>query len=450
MQLDSTKRKLYFYITVIICFIAILIYNCLTPLISDDLVFNIYGSSSYSLKDLLKVEYNNYMTWNGRVIPQFIMHCFLLLPKWIFNIANSLCFIFFTLLIYWNIRNRKEYDFAIYALVNLLIWQFGVSFSETILWLSGACNYLWAMTIILGFVTYFRYKTEHSDTIKHPGLLTMGLLVFGIMAGWCNENTSGGGLLLVLFYISVYYIKNKNLKPWMITGSLGMCIGLFFMVIAPGNAVRSAERLEQENHTGLLGMIGRFLKINIAIETYLFPLLAGIIILTVYFLLRGRKIQEFIEVYVFVAVSFATSFVLILTTPPMDRAYFGAGIFMTIAFLQMVANIPKEDVYLTALKYSGILVFTIFMYFSYCENGANLMRIYREVDERHEYIQEQLAQGNREIVVPQLRPEFENKYSYMYKTDIIKDPNGHGNKVYRIYYDLKSITGIPREEWTAY
>ena len=55
----------------------------------------------------------------------------------------------------------------------------------------------------------------------------------------------------------------------MITSTIGMLTGLVFMVMAPGNYVRAAERLEQDNHSGVLGLIGRFLKINIAVNKYL-------------------------------------------------------------------------------------------------------------------------------------------------------------------------------------
>lgn len=448
MKLDSSKRKLVFYGIVVISFLAIFIYNFLTPLMSDDFLFN--PTAPYTLVDLLKEEYNNYMTWNGRSVVQFIMHVFLLFPKGLFNILNSLCFILLTFLIYWNIKGKREYDFVTYTLITLMLWQFGISFDQTILWLSGACNYLWGIVIILGFVTFFRYKTEHVDTLKHEILLTIGIFFFGVLAGWCNENTSGGGLLLVLFFIITYYMTNKSIKPWMITGTLGMITGLLFMVLAPGNSVRGALNQTGESHDGILGLVGRFLKINEAVEQHLFPMLIIIIILAAYFILKGKKIKDFMYPMAFVFSALATSYVLIFTPQPMDRAYFGAGIFVTIAFVQMINDIPKEDLYLSAVKYGGIIAFVIFMFFSYCENGANLVRILREVNEREEYILEQKEQGNLDLIVPELRPEFESKYSFMYMNDVDEDPDYWGNWIYEIYYGLDNIVGVPRTEWTEY
>ena len=86
LELSIRKRKIIFYLTVAISFIAIMIYNFLTPLMSDELLFD--ASIYHSIIDILKVEYNNYMTWNGRSVVQIIMQCFCLVPKWLFNICT--------------------------------------------------------------------------------------------------------------------------------------------------------------------------------------------------------------------------------------------------------------------------------------------------------------------------------------------------------------------------
>ena len=331
-----------------------------------------------------------------------------------------------------------------------MMWQFGISFDQTVLWISGACNYLWGAVIILGFITFFRYKIEYTAQIKHERFLTIGMFFFGLLAGWCNENTSGGGLLLILFSTLVYFLANKTIKIWMITGSLGMFTGLLFMVMAPGNSVRGALNQAEEEHQGILALIGRFLKINDAVAEHLFPMLIVIIILMTYCILKGRKVKSFSTEFAWIIAALATSYVLILTPQPMDRAYFGAGIFVTITFIQMIVNIPKDDVYLQAVKYGGVIAFAIFLFFSYCENGANLMRIMREVNEREEYILKQKELGNLNLTLPEIRPEFKTKYSFIYMNDVDEDPDSWGNFIYQVYYDLDSVIGIPRTEWTEY
>lgn len=448
MKLDKSKRKILFWMVAIVGFVAILIYNLLTPLMSDELQFD--PSEYQSMKDFFIAEYENYMTWNGRTVVQLLMRCAMLMPKGVFNIINSLVFVLLTLLIYWNMEKRKEYDFVLFGLIHLLIWYFGVSFDQTVLWLSGACNYLWGATIILGFVTYYRYKMTHIEKIKHEVGLVIGLFFFGMAAGWCNENTSGGGLLIILFSLLAFYYHNKKIKPWMISGVCGMITGLLFMVLAPGNSVRGAIVKAAEEHQGILAIVGRFLKINIAVNTYLLLMLTGAIIIVAYLVLKGKVVKEYVYVLVYAVVSLATSYALIFTPQPMDRAYFGAGIFMLMAFVQAIAYIPKDDIYLNAVKYGGTIAFTMLMFFVYCDNGADLARIMRELNEREEYILQQKELGNYDLTVPMLRPEFQTKYSFIYLNDVDEDPNGWGCSIYKDYYGLNSLVGVPREEWTEY
>ena len=236
----------------------------------------------------------------------------------------------------------------------------------------------------------------------------------------------------------------------MITGICGMLTGLIFMVMAPGNRLRGALLREEEEHSGIMAYVGRFLKINHAVETYLFMMLAVIIVLFVFFLLKGNSLVQMDNMIIYTVVSIATSYALIFTPQPMDRAYFGAGIFMIIAFVQAIWYIPHEEILLNAVRYGGIAAFTVFMFFSYCENGADLARIMREVNERDNYVQEQKAQGNYNLTVPMLRPEFETKYSFLYMNDVDEDPESWGCSIYRQYYGLESLVGISRENWTEY
>jgi len=445
--LSDKMRKRIFYLAVVISFVAIYVYNVLTPLVSDDLALD--TSKFHTVWDILKDEYHNYMNWNGRSVLQFIMKCFLCGPKWFFNICNSACFVYVTLLIYWNIERRKRYDIVLFTLINLMLWHFGVAFGQTVLWMSGACNYLWGVMIILSMVTLYRYKLAHQDTIKYTKLLAVGMLILGVLSGWCNENTSGGGLLLVLVFFLIYYMQNKKIKPWMITGIAGMVIGLTVMVLAPGNRAR-ATLMSGENE-GIMRYLGQFLKINQAVYTYMFIMLVIMVVILVYLYLKGEKLSQIYMPLIFAGAGIATAYALIVAPPDtMDRAYFGAVVFVTIACIQAIAYIPEKEVLFCTLKYAGVICFMAYMFFSYCENGANLMRIMREVEERDAYVEEQKAQGNYDLVVPMIRPQFDNKYTFIYLNDVEETSDGWGSYLYKTYYGLDSIRGVPREEWTEY
>lgn len=438
------KEKAAFLGIVVISLVSFYIYNVLTPLMSDDLLFD--KSLYQSVADIFRQEYQQYMTWNGRSVLQVILKVFSILPKSVFNIFNSICYVWTMLLIYWNIKGRKTYDIFLYLLINLFVWIFAVDFSQTMLWLGGACNYLWGIMIILSFITAYRYLLEKSE-VKNVALISAGMFFLGVLAGWGNENTSGGAILIVLLLTVVYFYDNRKIKPWMISGLGGMGSGFLFLLLAPGNKIRGDIMKAGETYTGISALISRGLKIVKAVDKYLFVYIIIIVLLGTYFYYKKYKLEEFKEIAIYAFAALATAGVLILTPEPMPRAYFGANIYMMIAALQMIQKIRQEDTLLITLKTGGILVGSIGMIFVYIEEGANLARILREVNERDGYIAEQVSQGIYDVTLPMLRPQFKTKYSFMYDSDISDEEGYWINEVYCICYGLDSVTAISRDEW---
>lgn len=442
---DDRVRKAFFFICLAASFAAIWAYNFMTPLMSDDLLFQ--ASDYHSLLDIFRQEYKQYMTWTGRSVLQIILKIFSLTPKWVFDLCNSFCFVALTLLIYCNVKDRKKYDVFLLVLINLCVWNFSVDFDQTVLWLGGACNYLWGVVILLGFLTLFRYCLDAGERIKKAVPVSVLLFLFGILAGWGNENTSGGGILIALLFSFLYFRKEKKVYPWTAAGIAGMAAGFLAMVAAPGNKARGALMKADEAYSGFMVYVSRGLKINKAVNAYMMVYIVLICLLCAYLLYKGRKLEELADTFIFCLAGLATSYVLILTPEPMPRAYFGANIFFAIACIQMIQRIREEDTLLIALKTGGIVAATVWMFFSYTENGANLARILREVKERETYILEQTSQGNYDLTLPMLRPEFQTKYSFMYDNDISMEDDFWMNEVFRMKYGLNSIKAVPREEW---
>lgn len=465
-------RRLTFRLIVLAAFVLIFIFNVLTPMMTDDLFYSKTVSEASSIRDLFAQEYTQYMTWTGRSVCHMILRFFLLTDKMVFNVVNSVAFVLLTLLIYWNVDHRKKYDTPVYLLVNLLIWMFGVVFRQTVLWETGACNYLWGAVLIMGFVTLYRYGLKQesgggqesegvvpkqADGLKHPVLWAVFLPVLGVLAGWCNENSSGGGLLMVLLCLGFYlYEKKKGLhaiKPWMITGLLGNLAGLAIMVLAPGNAIRSQAQPEEE-HSGLLGYMARFQKITLAVrENFLLLLIIGILLfIIVYYQKKSWKAlwaysrNGFLWAFVFLA----TCYALVLTPEPQARAYFGAGVFLTVSVVQFFVDVSEKEVIFASLKTGMISVMLLVMFFTYMDSGANLARIYREYNERDVYLTQKAEEGVTDVTVPMLRPDFETKYSDGYNSDIREDPGYWVNVAYASYYGFNSVSGVPREEWSDY
>ncbi len=442
------NEKKIFLLTVAAAFAAIAVFNFLTPLMSDDYSYSVAVREIHSFSDLIKSEYEQYMTWTGRSVNHLILKSFLLTDKWVFSLCNSINFVGLTLLIYYNIEKKGKYNTPVYILINLFLWLFAVEFRETILWQTGACNYLWGTTNILGFVTLFKFICRRAGKVKNPALWAVLLFVTGVIAGWCNENTSGGGLLLVLLYLGFMVWEKKKVKPWLYAGPVGMLTGLLFMVAAPGN--RGRAMYADDNYGGLLKYISRAYKVTLSIEDTLFVLLLILLVLVILSKAQKRTWKELSGVVVYFGVAVATCYALVLAPTPMNRAYFGAGVFLMMACIQCFVLITEEETLIRALKQSFIWGLCLYMAFSYVDNVVNVARIYRDYTNRDAYILEQKAQGKTDIVVPLLHEGFDSPYSFGYTSDFEEDAGYWINALACTYYEVDSISGVPMEQWTEY
>lgn len=450
-------RKIIFYAIICAAVLMVFVYNFLTPYLSDDYAYLNDVRKASSLWDIVKQQYDEYLSNSGRVVGQFNVRLSLSVSKQVFNVVNSGMFAALTLLIYHNIRRKKKYDIFALLLIITFLWKFTVDFGQTMLWICGACNYLWGSVFILGFFTFYRYFLEHIDSIKHPAALAAGAFFFGVLAGWCNENTSGGGLLLVLLFALNFWWKNKKagkkaVYPFMVTGAAGMCCGILGMVSAPGVRNRS-ETMSAGEYTGLVGLLSRIYKTTVTVRKLFFILFIILIIVIVIQVLQ-KKLNNWTAVrtnesILFTVAAAATAYALILAPTPEDRAFFGAGVFLMIACIQGIMDAAEGELVIRTAKYSLLSVLCLWLFFSYLENLVNLARIYREENERIALIEADKAdpEGDGIVVIPQYREAFRNPYSNAHDSDLTEDKDYWINIFYEVYYDVGNITAIPRDEW---
>lgn len=455
-MLEKNRKKI-FWLILGVAFVMIYAYNLLTPYLSDDYFYRIDALKARSLWDLIKQQYGEYLSNSGRIVGQFNVRLSLISDKQIFNFVNSGMFIALVGLIYANVYRRKKHDIFLLLLIICFLWRYTVDFGQTMLWICGACNYLWGSVIILGFITFFRYYLDHVDKIKHIVPLTIGTFFFALWAGWCNENTSGGGLLLVLLFGFIFF-KNRRaqgkraLYPFMITAVLGMLCGLMGMVLAPGVRTRSAVMADGE-YVGLIGLISRIYKVTMTMQRLFLPVLMMLIIVLVLLILQKKltslKQALCYETILFFIAFVATAYALAIPPTPMNRAFFGAGIFLFIALFQGITDVKTEEFTVKAVKYSLVSVLCLWLFFTYTDNLVNLARIYREEQERIGLILQDKndINGDGIVVVPQFREAFRNPYSDAHNSDMTEDKEYWINHFYEIYYDIGNITAIPRAEW---
>lgn len=450
--MSQKARKIVFWIMVLTAFVAVCIFEFLTPMLSDDIAYLEDVSKAGSFFGLFAQEYHHYVTHTGRSISHIILRIFLFIgSKGLFNVVASLVFVVMSLLVYLNVDYRKEYDVRVYGAVLALLWFFDAAISDTVFWEDGACNYLFTGTIIMGFLTVYRLGIKHDKDYNTAA--AVGLFLWGIVAGWCNENTSGGLILFIIIELAVLRMSKKSFKPWMITGLVGTLIGFGMLLASPGNYGR-LDVLEEE-HTGIMAMVARFLKITLNIrDHYLVMVCAFAVIMVILAYEIGEKkayLDKTKSMILFFVLFLATAYALIMVPTSELRSYYGASVFLMMALANGVGLLGESREKLIQAAVGSLLaVAAIVFVFSYFGDGANLARIKREFDERDAYFAQKQAEGAEDITAPMLRPQWENRFSAAYRMDIQEDDEYWINTFYAVHYDLGMVVGVDRETWTEY
>ncbi len=471
-QRQDQERR-WVLLILFLSFAAVLVLNIFTPMLSDDYAYAMDVREATSLRDLIVQEYHQYMTWNGRSVAHLLLRIFLFLPSPVFKVANSLAFAALSYVLARLASPDTRCSWPTLLLVQLGLWLYAVDFAETVLWEDGACNYLWGALIIFTFLLLQRRILERSgSSLRGAGInrasrksgsgrrsdsgrnradavsiaQAAGLLLLGIVAGWCNENTSGGCLLALLLMLAVRKRRGAQVPIPFLAGLAGNAAGLAILVLSPGARLRASYATD-ENYSGFLGLLARFQKITLTIREYYGVLLAVLLVIAVVLWVQNNR--RGLEQTAFCGFLFVvTSYALIAARQTQPRAFFGAGLFLMIGIAGGIREILEErEKVLQAACWSLLWVLLLQFLFVYADNATNVGRIWRDERNRVAYIKEQAAQGATDLTVPMVHTDFYNEYSAIEKMEMTEDPEYWINVFYEEYYGIASIRAIPYEEW---
>lgn len=164
----KNNKKLKFMLAAAIVaamFALFLIFNMFSGYAADDYLY-FFKYAGHNLKGVpqrltgigdiiagMKVHYN---VCNGRIPAHFMLQLFTLFGKNVFNVCNSLMFVFLGLLIYRHANIKGGLNIPLLIFVFAFEWL-GTHLPATVyLWFSGAFNYLWTTTFILAFMLIYR------------------------------------------------------------------------------------------------------------------------------------------------------------------------------------------------------------------------------------------------------------------------------------------------------
>ena len=105
---------------------------------------------------------------------------------------------------------------------------FGViDYISTMLWMTGACVYLW--TGLWECLFLLMFLRGEGQEVRGKRLLMLTAALSGLLAGWSEEASSLVTVALTACYLFIYY-RQRLLRPWMVVGSACLFYALAVMV----------------------------------------------------------------------------------------------------------------------------------------------------------------------------------------------------------------------------
>ena len=423
-------------IFLVLIFISMLILNFLTPLLADDYSYglNLNSKRISSIIDIFDYQVWHYFNWGGRTIAHTLAQTFLIFPKAIFNVLNSFIYTVLIYLIYLHGKlNRKNKDYPyILLLIHLLLWFTIPVFGQSFIWLIGSCNYLWTTVIILYFLWLYR---KNSLSEKWYNLLFMFIL--GLLAGWTNENTSAGLIIILAFSLIINKVETRKfeLSKTRLFGIIGTLAGFVIMICAPGNYIRSAEF---KDHTFIIiKIIKRALDITNNLENIILPLLIVIIILISLKIYHKKKVEK--EAYTFILGGFAAIYAMVLSPTFPKRAWTGAIIFFVIAIVILIYDLDTINHLYKFILVDFCIILSIIYIGQYINTARDINYLRHTWNDRIDIINE----SSKDKIFEFYKYETYNSKNPAYDlSDIGDDPEEWPNNSISKYYGINGIKAI--------
>ncbi|MGL4607425.1 MAG: DUF3329 domain-containing protein [Eubacteriaceae bacterium] len=413
--------------------------NSKTPLIADDYVYTfIFGTTTSvtSFSDIVTSQITYFMTWGGRVLAESLTQIFMLLGKNTFNIANTLCLCVFILGVYFNGVGRKIKPWMLLITI-ALVWFFIPMFGQTVMWLTGACNYLWCGTIILLALLPFRLYEEAQTKALSSLWFSLIMIPLFFLSGITNENTAGGMILIMGLFGLIFYKRKIKIPPFVYTALFFSVLGFGTMMLAPGNFMRVDNEGAVAEVTAIVG--GNPIITRLSYFAYnLYDLMPLIIIVGIVFgvILWNRDKINGTLFKIFVIGGCASMLVMLVPPKFPPRAMFGVVSFLLIAVIYGIdqVKISKEKL----RRYAGVPIASFIIYFvmSLGYVGIDAMTVSKQYEQRVAIIE-----SNKEapvIAVPEIKPLSSHNGMYGLR-DVQSDPNHWVNRGMADYYGVSNI-----------
>lgn len=423
-------KKNKFIVFALYSLVGILFYllNYYTPLMHDDLAYLYqFGPKAEvrptnlpvkNLADVFRSQYYHYLDVNGRFTSHFLLQFILLLGKDIFNVFNV--FVFLGLIYLVDLySNRGNNSYFIYLFTVVCLWFLMPFFGQTILWATGAINYLWTSFFVILFLILF--KRQKINSVKNPIRLIL-LFLFSLFIAWMNESITFG----IAASLSIYFIMNfKTIKQSEFFMILGFGLGVLLIVFSPGTFNRVGNEVDVE--FSLRRKVLDFIAIVFLMK---WNLLVTFILLIAHVVMKRMSMKVFKDNFIIILAVVFNSILLLIIGKIEERMLFGNSVLLLVLNVYLLKNIIKNssDRWLNVSGFCLLLV----LFFGYYKAFI----IVRNYHDKNVFFEDEIKNTKNGVVY---FPSVESSRFVYHTVSGNSDSRNYHNRVRAFYYHVPEV-----------
>lgn len=419
-------------------FFVILLCNILTDYCVDDFTYLFSLATKERITSFFQIFPSlaaHAEKMNGRLIAHFLTHLFLLLPKIIFDIANTAVFLLQIVLITKIGHREKKKALCLPLFAFFSLWLFEPAFGQVNFWLDGACNYLWSSATALLFLYPFAMHYLFGYVIEKRTLRIL-FVIFGFFAGNFMENSSATAIALAaLFMLISFLFEKKKPRGEEIGAVISTSIGFLCMILAPAEIKNKTSMANfsvlRERFTALVEKLSDF--------AILIILIAILLLLACH---QKADKKTCIFAILMTGGGLFSHFLLIFAPYYPDRCCAFTVVLLTCASITLMGELLRTK---TRLLMLGVIFLILcFGIYRLALGARDIYMTHRAMQENIQIIKDAAEEGSSDVSLPIVTPN--THYSAIHGLRYLADdPNDWPNRDMARYYGISSITGYVNE-----
>ena len=432
-RINKSPKVLGLFYLVLLAFIFLC--NTLTLKVADDYNYCFSWADKSlitSVRDIIPSMAAHALTMNGRLVAHAVAQFFLMLPDWIFDVVNTFVFVIQIPLIV-RISNGGEKNNLLHVAVFCAMWMYELSFGQVNLWLDGACNYLWNVSMgllfIQPYVDYFR--SEGQIQLKIPKVLF--LLLSLIMGAW-GESSSAGCIFIAIALIALcHFWEHKKIPFIYIAGIVMAMAGYVTMYLAPAQAGKGSGLSFISLCGGLFRCLWRLSDIWILVVAFALMFFWNV--------RNGTDKKQLALAGTFFLGAMCANFLLMFAVSYPERVALGATVLLIVADAILIQNILVQGNY-RAVAVSLLILLVTTTPVQMLWGAYDIYKVYKVTKSNEVYLTQCAETGVMDVQLPMTKTK--TKYAAVYDLRYLstEDATTWPNNAMAKYYGVDSILGI--------